>query len=89
MTVAVNGTRGCYNDKSIVSAKLNFIDGTPTFSTPTFENNRRRSQQLAEEVAAGAQTDRKVYQIHNKDLVKFLGKDQEALQNIHRIKFHV
>ncbi|PWA94468.1 hypothetical protein CTI12_AA019600 [Artemisia annua] len=52
--------------------------------TKIFEEDNRRAQHLAEEIAAGAQFSRKVYRIRYVDLAKVLEKDFEGMLPIHR-----
>ncbi|GJZ79371.1 far upstream element-binding protein [Tanacetum coccineum] len=52
--------------------------------TEIYEEDNRRAQHLAEEIAAGAQLCRKVYRIRTIDLVKVLDEDFKGMLPIHR-----
>ncbi|KAD4179196.1 hypothetical protein E3N88_27787 [Mikania micrantha] len=50
-----------------------------------FEDDAQKHKHIAEEMAAGAKLDRKVYRIRNMELSKAIGDDFEDMQLIHRV----
>ncbi|KAK1421561.1 hypothetical protein QVD17_23994 [Tagetes erecta] len=50
-----------------------------------FEDDLQKHKHLAEEIAAGAKLDRKVYRIRNMELWKVIGDEYEDMKQIHKV----
>ncbi|KAK9077248.1 hypothetical protein SSX86_005585 [Deinandra increscens subsp. villosa] len=50
-----------------------------------FEDDTKKHKHLAEEIAAGAKLDRKVYRIRNMELFKAIGDNFEDMQQMHKV----